>query len=392
MPTPATDRSALDRRARATLYGSFVLVGVATVLPGPLIPELRELWSLDHAEVALLFPALFAASAVGSILSDLHLRASLLGGYGLLGLGLLGLAWGGWPALLAAMVAVGLGVGLVNPGTNLLVAYAAPPSRRSADLATLNFVWGIGATGCPLVLAALLGIVSTPVVLTLFAALVVVALAALVATLGDASVVDRAEPGAAPRADATGNAGESLELPPASLWPIALLFFFYVGTESAVSGWVVSLSEEIGGGRSISLLAHAAFWGLLLVGRGVTPIVLRRLDDRALFAVALVLSALGVGILLLVASPELVVVGSGLCGLGLAPVFPLTVSFLAERTAGGRAGGWVFAFAGLGGAALPWVSGRVAEAASGVQSSFVVPLVGVAVLAAIFASLRSGHT
>ena len=77
-------------------------------------------------------------------------------------------------------------------------------------------------------------------------------------------------------------------------------------------------------------------------------------------------------------------------GAGLAPLFPLTVSFLAELTAAtrSRSTGWVFALAGTGGAALPWLTARIAGGADRLAAGFVAPMVGLALLALLFGLLR----
>jgi fucose permease len=70
-------------------------------------------------------------------------------------------------------------------------------------------------------------------------------------------------------------------------------------------------------------------------------------------------------------------------GLGLAPLFPLTVSRIAAETAGRGAGraGWVFVGSGLGGATLPWLTARVGGGAANLQHGFVVPLAALGLLA-----------
>ena len=376
-------------RTLGPLHIGFALVGVATVLPGPLIPELRAAWELSHGQVAILFPAFFVASSIGSVLSDRDLRVGLLGGYTAIALGLAGVAVGSWPLPAVAMAAIGLGVGLVAPSTNLLVAYAAEPAKRSADLATLNLVWGIGAAGCPLLLAALAGRVATSTVLLALALLVGGLLGALVVTLEPpGAAADEVPDAVAPVATEPTSVTDESDLTRASLWPIAALVFVYVGTETAVAGWVVALAESLGGARSLALAAHAAFWTCLLAGRGLTPFALRRLTDRQIYGVGWGLASVGVVGLVTAGSPLMIAIAAGVAGLGCGPLFPLTVSFLSERTAGGRSGGWVFAFAGFGAAVLPWIAGRVAESSS-IQLAFWVPVVALAALIAIFAATRT---
>ena len=132
------------------LAGGFVLNGVAAVLLGPLIPVMSPHWQVEPSEVAILFLSQFVGSAVGSWLSSRNLRRSLLTGYTLIAVGFLGLAFAGWPLAVVAGGLLGLGLGLTIPSTNLWLALTLG-SRRGPGLAALNFVWGLGATLCPLV-------------------------------------------------------------------------------------------------------------------------------------------------------------------------------------------------------------------------------------------------
>jgi fucose permease len=80
---------------------------------------------------------------------------------------------------------------------------------------------------------------------------------------------------------------------------------------------------------------------------------------------------------------DVTVVGGGL---GMAPLFPLTVSVLAAATAAtrSRTAGWVLGCGGLGGAALPWLTGRLGGGPGALNHGFLVPLAGLAGLAALY--------
>ncbi len=69
----------------------------------------------------------------------------------------------------------------------------------------------------------------------------------------------------------------------------------------------------------------------------------------------------------------------------MAALYPLTVSVLAAATAAShsRATGWVLACGGLGGAALPWLTGTVAGDAAVPARAFLVPLAALALLAGL---------
>ncbi len=361
----------------------FFLTGVVSVLLGPIIPELRADWGVTRSQVASLFVAQFVASSLGAVLSGFHLRRSLIAGYGLIATGLAGFAAGGWPLARPAMAVTGFGLGLAIAASNLWTAHRYP-ERRGASLATLNLLWGLGAVSCPLLVAAARGHLPVAATLGLLAIPAALACAALLGILGfGGSVAARRA-----TADAGGGAGASIGL----LAVVATMLFVYVGVENAVGGWLVTLSDELGGERAVvSLVIGSGFWGAILVGRAGTPWVLRHLSETALFRTCLALAAFGTLLLVLSGSRVAMASGAVATGLGMAPLFPLTVSILAAATAGtrSRTAGWVLACGGLGGAALPWLTGQVTGASGTLRHGFVVPLAGLIVLTALHGAQRS---
>lgn len=364
--------------AVAWVYGGFFLTGMVTVLLGPLIPELETAWKVGHSEAGTLFVAQFSASSVGAVLSSFHLRRSLVGGYALMSVGLFTLTGGGWHLAGIAMALVGAGLGLAIPASNLWTAHTFA-ARRGAALSVLNLVWGLGAVSCPLLFAVLLG--RAPATLALAAMGGVTGLVSILLLLHGSR---RLRSGVVPTEPGGAKAG--------ALVPLAAMLFLYVGVENAIGGWLVALADPLGAERSaVSLLIGSGFWGALLAGRLGAPFLLRRVSEAQLYTVSLVVAMVGTLVLSTADSRSGSGVGSVLAGLGLAALYPLTVSLLAARTAstGSRTTGWVFALGGLGGATLPWLTGRVAAVAGSSDRAFWVPFFGLTLLAAIFARLRS---
>ncbi len=393
------------------LYAGFLITGVVTVLLGPLLPDLAGEWRLPVEELRALFVVQFLASAAGSFVSSYRLGLSLSLGYLSIAVGLAALSHAGWPAALAPMAAVGLGLGLAIPATNLRVAHSQP-ARRGAALSSLNMVWGAGAVACPLLFAFRPPAMSSDAVLLFLAGaagLVLLCLAWNVPSTTPAFrwVRGSSDPpagGAAERRSrddmAAGRrpATEPTEAPGGrqggvlpGLLLIAAILFLYVGIENSVGGWLVSLADEFQPERSAtSLWIGSGFWAALLASRAAAPLLLRRISEPALYGAGVALAALGLLGLLSSSSQAGVAASAIAAGAGLAPLFPLTISFLAELTAATRSRntGWVFALAGSGGAALPWLTGRLAGGADGLAAGFVAPIGGLVLLAALFGWLR----
>lgn len=373
--------------ARVALWAGFFFHGALTVLLGPLIPELRDAWDLSRAELALLFPAQFLASSVGSVASSLRLRVSLVGGYVLLAAGLLLVAWTPWPGPLGAMALVGLGLGLLAAATNLEVARSTPPdATRGGRLSLLNMIWGLGAVSCPLLFALAAGRLSVSWLLTLVAVLVAVPALALLRI--------EVHPAASAAVRFTRESIRRALGDAVRLLPVAGLLFFYVGIEATLGGWLVAHAESVAP-EQVALWITSGFWAALLLGRGLVPRILPKLGEGdagepRLYVLALAGSFLGLLVLRLANDVLPTAAGALLAGFALAPLFPLTVSFLAEQTArrGEKQTGWVFAFCGLGGASLPWAVGRLPGAGGSLSEGFVVPLAGLACMAVLFALQR----
>ena len=180
---------------------------------------------------------------------------------------------------------------------------------------------------------------------------------------------------------------------------VALLFFFYVGVEISIGGWLVALSDQFASERSVlSLVIGSGFWGAILVGRANSAIMLRRLREATVYSASLLVAGAGAIGLFLADSQATVAVSAILAGLGLAALFPLNVSILAAVTTSNRAhvAGFLMAFGGFGGALLPWLTGRLSrgsgptaqDLAGSLSRGFLVPIAGLAILAVLFGVYR----
>src|ERR1700679_197942 len=67
----------------------FVVCGIVTVLPGPLLPLLAAHWGLPDVQSGAFFTAEFAASTIAAILAPRRMRWSLPRGYALMTVGVL---------------------------------------------------------------------------------------------------------------------------------------------------------------------------------------------------------------------------------------------------------------------------------------------------------------
>jgi MFS transporter, FHS family, glucose/mannose:H+ symporter len=342
------------------LHAGFVATGVVTTILGPILPLLAARWSLNDRQAGLLFTAQFLSSLVGALTTGYlvprrgYLFVILVGFVFMAGgVGLLG--FGPWMAGLLAMSCVGLGMGLTIPATNMYVAHIAG-DRPAGALSIINFAWGVGSVLCPFLViafepgAGVWGLGSLlAVILFSFAA-------------GFGFVTE--EVGASAKGLGSRGLGsawrELLGSSPARA--LAAFFFLYVGTEVAVGGWIAAVAKRVYlMPDALWVLTPSAFWGGLLLGRAVAAWVLRYLEESRLVYAGLTMAVLGTAVVLLASSRGGIRIGGGLAGFGLAPIYPVLVSWL-SRARGidvGRSGGLFFACAGCGGAFLPWLVGAL---------------------------------
>jgi MFS transporter, FHS family, glucose/mannose:H+ symporter len=355
----------------------FVICGIVTVLPGPLLPLLAARWGLPDVQSGGFFAAEFAASTVGAIFSPRRLDRSLPGGFALMcaGVALLAVAASsptaatGHALALAAFALVGFGIGLSVTATNLTAGAAS--SGRGRRLSIVNLWWGIGAVACPWVIAwAERSHRMRPLLLVL--ALAAAGMFAALAPLLRVPV----EP--SPRAPAA----PSSQL--ATLVFFALFLFLYVGVENAVGGWIATYAHRFSGFTlADASLTVSIYWMALLAGRGLTSLALRRFSESAVLLPSLVLALAAVAALIQPHAPATVLVAVAAAGIGFGPIFPLGVSRMLARLSDHRQTGWVFAMCAGGGAVLPWLTGLVSTESASLRAGFAVPVTALAVTLAL---------
>lgn len=375
-------------KGNAFVHLNFVLSGVLMTMLGPLLPGFSVRWHLTDVQAGYLFTAQFVSCGLGMIaspalLSRFGYRRTLIAGLLVMAAGVGFLAHAPWAGALAAVCLYGVGFGLNTPAANLFAAEANPENRASA-LSLLNASWGVGAMASPLLVAAAQRVQRVPLFLFGLSA-AMFALAMGLSWVRFAVDQDRAR-------------AERPSSPAWRLWQmrsvigVAALFFIYVGSETAVGGWIATYARRLDlGSHAFWAMTPTFFWGALLAGRMTAPLALRRLRETTVASAGLALASVGIVVILASRSITPVVVGATMTGFGFASIFPISVSMLSHwfSTMAAQVGGAIFPVAYLGGAALPWLVGAVSAQTGSLRAGFLVPLAGSAVmLAGYLASAR----
>jgi fucose permease len=360
MRPPEISRTGSASSSNKAANAAFVPIGIVTVLLGPLLPLLSARWSLNYLQAGSLFTAQFLGSTIavglsGVIVSRWGFRFAINAGLLAMAVGVGTLPFSSRFLGLICISCYGAGLGLAIPAANLLVA-ALNAQRRSAALNLLNFWWSVGAVACPFLVAAAAKVNQIPLFLVMVAGcllLVLLGTAALPSFVEPATVRDTV------RDDERSDASP-LHWNWRSLFVLAALFFLYVGTENAFGGWIASYAKSLGtSSPTLSVMTPSFFYAALMIGRWIANFVLNKTDEIKTARAGLFVAFLGMAGLVFSRTIPLVVSSVSVAGLGLAAVYPITISRLSQEfgTAASRVGSVMFTMANLGGASLPWLVG-----------------------------------
>src|SRR5208337_626002 len=125
---PSSDSPSTSTSARAltfAAYASFVPIGIATVLLGPMLPTLSARWSLNYSQAGALITVQFVASTLGVAVSGVLVsrwgfRFAIKSGLVVMAAGVAMLLAGSRMLGIVCIAAYGAGIGLAVPAANLL--------------------------------------------------------------------------------------------------------------------------------------------------------------------------------------------------------------------------------------------------------------------------------
>jgi fucose permease len=384
MPSSDTPNSATSARALTlAAYASFVPIGIATVLLGPMLPALAARWWLNDSQKGALFAVQYAASTAAVALSGVlasrwGFRFAIKTGLLLISAGVGLLLIGPKPLGMVCIAAYGAGLGVAVPAANLMVA-TANPNRRGATLNVLNFCWSAGAVACPFLVAAAVKSDRVPFFLAIEAG------SALLMAIGIAAMPSSTvEPAAE---DAARNAISAIPWRSGTFLILAVLFFLYVGVENGFGGWLASYAKSLGNlTPTMAVVTPSFFYAAMTLGRWLAPLLLRLTDEIRLVQIGLVIACAGMAGLVLSHGLRGVVASACLAGLGLSYVYPITISLLSREfpSAPARVGSIMFTLSNIGGGLLPWMVGVSSNHFGGLKAGLAVPLIGCAALLALY--------
>lgn len=383
----APKRLPLNTSGTVLVHIDFLLLGIVMTFIGPILPILAARWSLSDSQSGTLifvqfFSSMFGMLASGILVQRMGYRFTLIIGAALMAGGVVLLASGPWLQGIVAVCILGIGYGVTSPAGNLRTA-ENNPARSASALNVINAVWGVGAMSSPF-LVAIAQRAHRPACFLYGTA---AALFLLLLALSLSRFVPDTHEHSASHEKLLWNAP--------MLAVICALFFVYVGTETSFGGWVATYARRVDSrAHALATMTPSFYWGALLVGRAIAPFFLRFRRAVTVARAGLVLAILGAIALVSAHGIKLVLGGAVLAGVGLASIFPISVSLLPGwfGTAARRASGAVFASGNMGGAVLPWLMGLLSTRYGSLRVAFVVPLLGVTSMLLFYATSNVSQT
>ena len=396
MASPKSELSQASSNRTLILAGqiAFLPTGILTTLLGPMLPILIARWALNDTQAGNLFLVQFLASLVGVQLSGVLLarwgfRPAFLLGLLMMACGVATLEMGSLSVGLASVATYGLGLGLIIPTDNLLIAeIGAGPvptsgespresSRESSGessgasaVSQLNFFWGAGAVLCSLMVAW----TAAHKLLPFFLGAVAVVLVLLALAMRNLTFPAAAKPAESP-ASSSSRWRELAKSP--AIWLFASVFLLYPGAETSVGGWIGSYVSRLGSrGASMASVMPAFFWSALAVGRAFGIAFLRHFPESRVLRAGYAAAAAGIVLMLWAPSLTGVISGALITGLSFATLYPITVARFSQRfgVAARSIGAVMFSLAAVGPALIPWMVGVISHSTGSLRVGLLLPL------------------
>ena len=302
-------------------YAMLAYIGFSQSILGPLMPFLRTELQLNYTLGGLLPATLATGLIVSGLISDRLARrwsrraVFWLGALGLaVGVTLLTLSYRFESALIAV-----LAMGTCSSLTQVMIQAILSDRHgegRSIALTEANVAASLSTTVTPLVIGSLQ---STGVGWRMIPVLIVFFLTLLALSFYRQPIPDRP-------ALQTRNAEEKGQLS-VQFWLYWIVLFFITAVEMSVVVWATDFLDSVAGlSRTDAVLGYSAFPAAMLVGRIAGSRLTRRWSSLTLLLITLGISLAGFPLFWLARLPALNILGLFVTGLGIANMYPLTIS------------------------------------------------------------------
>ncbi|MDQ1910452.1 MFS transporter [Paenibacillus sp. GD4] len=369
-------------------YGSYLLIGLAHVIVGSLLPEMLSYYAVDYSSGGQLIALQFAGFLVG-VLSGPWWSARL-GKRGALLLSLTCLTAAElvfallppWTIVMTVAPLAGFGFGMVETVIGALVIQYLEEQQKTKVMTRLEVFFGVGALVMPLISSLMIALgMWRGAFIMLATSSAALLLMWLFLPLGSmTSLMSRTE---------GGNGGtEAVSPQPSKGAPVLylavflLIFLVYVGTEMSIANFLPSMFiETLHVKPEIGALSATCFWGAMAIGRLFAANVVERVGTSRYLLWSIAGATLLLGAFAMNTGPWGSFALVLLIGLMLSGMFAILLIYANGFFPGReeRITSLLIASGGVGGALLPLLTGWSMDRFT-VEQTLLVPVMFSALL------------
>ncbi len=375
------------RLLKVLLHVIFFLSGIATILIGQVLPTLARHFALNDLDVSFFFPAQFAGSLIGTLLtsrfarSNNYMAAATIGGISM-ATGVMLMNVDSFVICLIGFLINGLGIGLTLPSINMMIL-ELNTHRSASALSILNFCWGVGAIICKPFVDLFSTAENTGLTTYILAAPLLISSVALV-------FVTRPEMFAPVNSLASEDADAYPIWTLPIAWAIALFNFIHVGFESGMGGWLTTYTGRLEGEPVVHWISPTLlYFSFFVAGRGVAPVLFRFLNENKMLLLGLTTVLLGMIMVLTASTVIALSLGAAVAGFGTSWIFPTNVARFSRvfGPAATRRATPLFICGTLGAASSTWLIGFISNQTGNLRIGMYVLIIGVGLLIVIQISM-----
>lgn len=306
------------------MASGFFLQGLVFAAIVTQAPRIKDRFDIGDGGLTGILVLVAVLSGVGSVIagtiaerrsSGIAFRMALL----TIGLGaaLVGLA-PSLPALVAAFVVYGLGVGAVDAGMNMQ-GVRVQSAYGFSIMASFHGMWSVGG-----IVGALYAAGVAEVDLPFAVSLVAVAIVTMVVALGAAPYFIEAQEHEA------GLSAKGIDLPWRPVLVFGLVVLLFYAADTGILTWSsVYLEDALDASATVAPLAYGAYQAGALISRFSGDLLVRRVGTVAVVAAGTLTGIAGLAVVVAAPAPAVAIGGFFVVGLGLAILAPMSFAALA---------------------------------------------------------------
>lgn len=338
-------------------FFAYTIQGMVTVSLGLLMPHMMASFSMDYTQGGsmiffMLLGGVIASAFAGVLVNRLGEKTliflgalCIIAGYSIM------IFTNNINIIYLLLYVVGTGTGIFNIALNSVVANVSNNDHKKINM--LHTFYAVGALWMTLFAAA---ITYYHLPWKLFLYMVISFTVLCIILFSKVTVAHHEE-----KIESKNNNFSFFKRP--YFYIFLTLMFFYVGSEIAINGWIVTfLNEKSIVSNAASNYVLTILWALVILGRYINRHIKKSITlESRIMVCSLVIMA---SYLFLINTSSIVglVISVIVLGLSMSAFYPNIIANTSEKIKdNATALGLIMSFGGLGGAVVPWINGVIAD-------------------------------